>query len=145
MNYTSSDVNHQNCYHDFNCLHFICYGTFFFYIKFVIGNLWSLVQVFRWLVASRFLIICVWKFFCQKVNEYFPFPIALSWKGSAPETQDGAGDHQQSTVVFPKGSPIPCVKALTFYRSCTFSVDVHYADVSKLQEPSKISSYTVCD
>lgn len=78
-----------------------------------------------------------------QVNEYFPFPIALSWKGSAPETQDGAGDHQQSTVVFPKGSPIPCVKALTFYRSCTFSVDVHYADVSKLQEPSKISSYTI--
>ncbi|XXG56110.1 hypothetical protein AAC387_Pa03g3612 [Persea americana] len=78
-----------------------------------------------------------------QVNEYFPFPIALSWKSYVAETQDGPGDHQQSTVVFPKGSPIPCVKAVTFYRSCTFSVDVRYADVSELQAPSKISSYTI--
>ncbi|XP_058111130.1 heat shock 70 kDa protein 14-like [Magnolia sinica] len=78
-----------------------------------------------------------------QVNENFPFPIALSWKGSAPDSQNGAGDHQQNTVVFPKGNPIPSVKALTFYRSGTFTVDVHYADVNELRAPSKISTYTI--
>lgn len=77
-----------------------------------------------------------------KVNESFPFSIALSWKGDAPDAQNGA-DNQQSTIVFPKGNSIPSVKALTFYRSGTFSVDVHYADVSELQAPAKISTYTV--
>ncbi|KAK4482025.1 hypothetical protein RD792_012947 [Penstemon davidsonii] len=78
-----------------------------------------------------------------QVNESFPFPIALSWKGSAPDSQNGAVDNQQSTVVFPKGNPIPSVKALTFYRSGTFTVDVLYADVSELQAPAKISTYTI--
>lgn len=78
-----------------------------------------------------------------KVNESFPFSIALSWKGAAPDTQNGAADNQQSTIVFPKGNPIPSVKALTFYRSGTFSVDVQYADVGELQAPAKISTYTV--
>lgn len=79
----------------------------------------------------------------MKVNESFPFSISLSWKGSAPEAQNETVDNQQSTVVFPKGNPIPSVKALTFYRSGTFTVDVQYADVSELQAPAKISSYTV--
>ncbi|KAF5726891.1 putative Heat shock 70 kDa protein [Tripterygium wilfordii] len=78
-----------------------------------------------------------------QVNESFPFQIALSWKGSAPEAQNGAGDNQQSTIVFSKGNPIPSVKALTFYRSGTFTVDVQYADVSELQAPAKISTYTI--
>ncbi|XP_058074803.1 heat shock 70 kDa protein 15-like [Magnolia sinica] len=78
-----------------------------------------------------------------QANDSFPFPIALSWKGSAPDSQNGAGEHQQSTVVFPKGNPTPSIKALTFYRSGTFTIDVHYADVSELQVPSKISSYTI--
>jgi hypothetical protein len=78
-----------------------------------------------------------------KVNESFPFSIALSWKGAALDTQNGAADNQQSTTVFPKGNPIPSVKALTFYRSGTFSVDVQYADVSELQAPARISTYTV--
>lgn len=81
----------------------------------------------------------------MKVNESFPFSIALSWKGSAPEAQNETGDNQQSTTVFPKGNPIPSVKALTFYRSGTFTVDVQYADVSELQAPAKISTYTVSD
>ena len=79
------------------------------------------------------------------MNESFPFAIALSWKGSAPDAQNGDADNQQSTIVFPKGNPIPSVKALTFYRSGTFTVDVHYADVSELQAPAKISTYTVID
>ena len=116
---------------------------FFFNIKFVIGNLWSLVQIFRWLVAIRFLIICVWNFFCRKVNEYFPSPIALSWKASGPESYNATGDNRQGTLVFPKGNPIPSVKPLTFYRSGKFFVDVHYADVRDLQTPSKISTYMV--
>ena len=52
-------------------------------------------------------------------------------------------ENQQQTIVFPKGNVIPSVKALTFYRSGTFTVDVQYADVSELQAPSKISTYTV--
>lgn len=78
-----------------------------------------------------------------QVNESFPFSISLSWKGSAPETQNETGDNEQSTVVFPKGNPIPSVKALTFYRSGTFTVDVQYADLSELQAPAKISTYTI--
>lgn len=77
------------------------------------------------------------------MNESFPFSIALSWKGSGPDTQNGAADNNQNTIVFPKGNPIPSIKALTFYRSGTFSVDVQYADVSDLQAPAKISTYTV--
>lgn len=79
-----------------------------------------------------------------KVNESFPFSIALSWKATASEGQNGVADNNQSTIVFPKGNPIPSVKALTFYRSGTFTVDVLYADVSELQAPGKISTYTVC-
>lgn len=78
-----------------------------------------------------------------QVNESFPFSIALSWKASAADTQNGAIDNLQSTVVFPKGNPIPSMKALTFYRSGAFTLDVHYADVSELQAPAKISHYTV--
>lgn len=78
-----------------------------------------------------------------KVNESFPFSIALSWKGAAQDAQNGSADNQQSTIVFPKGNSIPSVKALTFYRAGTFVVDVQYADVSELQAPAKISTYTV--
>ncbi|WCJ40716.1 Heat shock 70 kDa protein 14 [Euphorbia peplus] len=78
-----------------------------------------------------------------QVNESFPFSIALSWKGAAPDSQNGTSDNQQNTVVFPKGNPIPSVKALTFLRSGTFTVDVVYADVSELQVPAKISTYTI--
>ncbi|KAL9274251.1 Heat shock 70 kDa protein 14-like protein [Drosera capensis] len=78
-----------------------------------------------------------------QVNESFPFDIALSWKGSAPDTQNVASEGFQSTIVFPKGNPIPSIKALTFYRSSTFTVDVQYADVSELQAPAKISTYTI--
>uniref|UniRef100_A0A7N0UWN3 Uncharacterized protein n=1 Tax=Kalanchoe fedtschenkoi TaxID=63787 RepID=A0A7N0UWN3_KALFE len=78
-----------------------------------------------------------------QVNESFPFSIALMWKGSAPDAQNGEAENSQSTVVFPKGNPIPSVKALTFFRSGTFSVDVQYADTSELQAPAKISTYTV--
>ncbi|GMN37251.1 hypothetical protein TIFTF001_006651 [Ficus carica] len=78
-----------------------------------------------------------------QVNEYFPFSIALSWKGSAPDAQNGGAENQQSTIVFPKGNPIPSIKALTFYRSGTFSVDVQYADTCELQVPAKISTYTI--
>ncbi|ONK72850.1 uncharacterized protein A4U43_C04F24020 [Asparagus officinalis] len=51
-----------------------------------------------------------------QVHECFPFLIVLSWKGSAPEAQGGAAENQ-STIVFPKGNPIPTIKALTFFRS----------------------------
>ncbi|XAR67728.1 hypothetical protein NMG60_11002606 [Bertholletia excelsa] len=78
-----------------------------------------------------------------QVNESFPFPIALSWKGAVPDAQNDGVDNQQSTIVFPKGNPIPSIKALTFYRSGTFTIDVHYADVNDLHAPAKISTYTI--
>ncbi|GER32746.1 heat shock protein 70 [Striga asiatica] len=78
-----------------------------------------------------------------QVNESFPFPIAMSWKSTSPDAQNGVADNQQSTIVFPKGNPIPSAKALTFYRSGTFNVDVQYADTSELQAPAKISTYTI--
>lgn len=77
-----------------------------------------------------------------QVNESFPFPIALTWKMGASDTQNCSTDNQQS-VVFTKGNPIPSVRALTFYRGGTFTLDVQYADVSELQAPAKISTYTI--
>ncbi|KAK9078310.1 hypothetical protein SSX86_002367 [Deinandra increscens subsp. villosa] len=78
-----------------------------------------------------------------KVYESFPFSIALTWKGSAQDSQNGNAENQQSSIVFPKGNQIPSVKALTFYRTGTFTVDLRYADVSELQAPPKISTYTI--
>ncbi|XP_058192438.1 heat shock 70 kDa protein 14-like isoform X3 [Rhododendron vialii] len=78
-----------------------------------------------------------------QVNESFPFPIAFSWKGASPDAQNGVSDDQISAIGFPKGDDIPGMKTLTLYRSGTFTVDVQYADVSELQAPAKISSYTI--
>ncbi|CAD5194191.1 unnamed protein product [Musa acuminata subsp. malaccensis] len=78
-----------------------------------------------------------------QVHESFPLSIALSWKGSTPDSQKGESESQQSSVVFPKGNPIPSVKALTFYRSITFTVDIIYTDGGDLQVPSKISTYAI--
>ncbi|XP_051180858.1 heat shock 70 kDa protein 15 [Lolium perenne] len=72
-----------------------------------------------------------------QVNEGFPFSIALSWK---PDSQN---NEPQQTVVFPKGNPIPSVKALTFYRSNTFAVDVLNVQTDDLQITEKISTYTI--
>ncbi|KAL9232059.1 hypothetical protein vseg_007206 [Gypsophila vaccaria] len=78
-----------------------------------------------------------------QVNENFPFPISMSWKGLAAEGQNGLAEEQQSTVVIPKGSPIPSLKAVTIMRSGTLAVDLHYADVSELQAPAQISTYSI--
>ncbi|KAG8053154.1 hypothetical protein GUJ93_ZPchr0001g31131 [Zizania palustris] len=72
-----------------------------------------------------------------QVNEGFPFSIAMSWK---PDSHNG--DNQQ-TVVFPEGNPMPSIKALTFYRSNTFMVDVTYVDTGDLQITPRISTYTI--
>ncbi|KAK1416833.1 hypothetical protein QVD17_25950 [Tagetes erecta] len=78
-----------------------------------------------------------------QVQESFPFSIALTWKGSAQDSQNGSVENQQSSIVFPKGNQIPSVKALTFYRTGTFTVDLQYSDVSELQATPKISTYTI--
>ncbi|CAL9067404.1 heat shock 70 kDa protein 14-like [Musa acuminata AAA Group] len=78
-----------------------------------------------------------------QVHESFPFPIALSWKGSGTDSQNGGTEKQQSTVVFPKGNPLPSVKAITFFRSSTITVDAVYTDSSDVQVPAKISTYTI--
>lgn len=75
-------------------------------------------------------------FFLQ-VNDGFPFSIALSWKSDAQNSET------QQTVVFPKGNTLPSVKALTFYRSNTFTVDVVNVGTDDVQVPQKISTYTV--
>ncbi|KAG0517223.1 hypothetical protein BDA96_09G070300 [Sorghum bicolor] len=72
-----------------------------------------------------------------QVNDGFPFSIALSWK------QDSQTSAPQQTIVFPKGNPIPSIKALTFYKSSTFEVDVLYVDTGDSQIPQKISTYTI--
>jgi heat shock 70kDa protein 4 len=72
-----------------------------------------------------------------QVNDGFPFSIALSWK------QDSQNSAPQQTLVFPKGNVIPSIKALTFYKSSTFEVDVLYVDTCDSQIPQKISTYTV--
>ncbi|VAH15202.1 unnamed protein product [Triticum turgidum subsp. durum] len=69
-----------------------------------------------------------------QVNEGFPFSVALSWK---PDAQN---NESQQTVVFPKGNPMPSIKALTFYRSSTFAVDVLNVDTDDLQITHKIST-----
>ncbi|XP_039124851.1 LOW QUALITY PROTEIN: heat shock 70 kDa protein 15-like [Dioscorea cayenensis subsp. rotundata] len=78
-----------------------------------------------------------------RVYDSFPFSVALSWKGSSSDSQNGAADKQHTTVVFPKGNPVPSTKALTFYRSGTFSVDVIYAEQDDLQAATLISTYTI--
>ncbi|KAG2287662.1 hypothetical protein Bca52824_047266 [Brassica carinata] len=78
-----------------------------------------------------------------QVHESFPFSISLAWKGAAADAQNGGAENQQSTIVFPKGNSIPSVKALTFYRSGTFSADVQYSDATDLKAPPKISTYTI--
>jgi heat shock protein 4 len=78
------------------------------------------------------------------VQDSFPFPIALSWKGPAPES-DGGEEASPNSIVFVKGNPIPSTKMLTFYRSGTFSIDVLYVDTSELPPLTtpKISTFTI--
>ncbi|KAL6897865.1 hypothetical protein ACP4OV_006824 [Aristida adscensionis] len=72
-----------------------------------------------------------------QVHDGFPFSVALSWKAESQNSEP------QRTVVFPKGNTIPSIKALTFYRSNTFEVDVLYVDTEDMQIPQKISTYTI--
>ncbi|KAL1560251.1 hypothetical protein AAHA92_10489 [Salvia divinorum] len=61
----------------------------------------------RKLLGSKFYLLL-------SFNESFPFPISLTWKTPDGDTQNRAGgDNLQSAVVFPKGSPITSMKALT--------------------------------
>ena len=73
------------------------------------------------------------------MQEYFPFSIGLSWKGVAPD--EGAVEKQQTSIVFPKGNPIPSLKTLIIYKPATFSVDAQYVDAT-CSSPL-ISTYTV--
>ncbi|KAH0652939.1 hypothetical protein KY285_031950 [Solanum tuberosum] len=69
--------------------------------------------------------------------------LSPTFKGPAPGAQNGALKNHQFTIVFSKENPIPSVKALTFYRSGIFTIHVQYVDVSKLQAPTKINTYTI--
>lgn len=82
-----------------------------------------------------------------EVQDAFPFSIALTWKGSAPEPEEGGApaETQSSTIVFPKGNPVPSTKMLTFYRSGAFTIEVLYADLQDLPPGTtqKINTFTI--
>ena len=85
-----------------------------------------------------------YSFYGHQVRESFPFPIALSWKATAPNTETEVSENQQLSVVFTKGNQIPSDKSLLFFMSGTFTVDVVYADARELGAPPEtISTYTV--
>lgn len=73
-----------------------------------------------------------------KIQESFPFSIALSWRGSN-ETEDTGPQH---SIVFPKGNVVPSMKAVTIFRPGTFTLDVLYADPTHVRV-QRISSYTI--
>ncbi|KAG6551457.1 hypothetical protein Mapa_006880 [Marchantia paleacea] len=79
-----------------------------------------------------------------EVQDSFPFPIALSWKGSAPESDTG-DETSSNSIVFVKGNPVPCTKMLTFFRSGTFTIDALYADTTELPAGTnpKISTFQI--
>ncbi|KAF3784621.1 Heat shock protein 14 [Nymphaea thermarum] len=76
-----------------------------------------------------------------QVNDVYPFSIDFCWKAATCDFQNGGDEHQQSTVVFSMGNPIPSVKELTFCKSEAFSVDVVYAD--EVQRQPKICTYMI--
>lgn len=82
-----------------------------------------------------------------EVQDAFPFSIALAWKGSAPETEEGGAPAEvtSSNIVFPKGNSVPSTKMLTFFRSSTFTIDVLYADLNDLPPGThqKINTFTI--
>ena len=79
-----------------------------------------------------------------EVQDSFPFPIGLSWKGAAPETE-GEEEVSSNNVVFVKGNPVPSTKLLTFYRSSTFSIDAFYAETADLPPnmSTRIATFTI--
>ncbi|MCO5614617.1 hypothetical protein L7F22_068901 [Adiantum nelumboides] len=81
-----------------------------------------------------------------EVQDSFPFSISLAWKGSAPESEEGATtEAQSSSVVFPKGNSVPSTKMLTFYRASTFTIDVLYTDMHDLPPGTsqKLNTFTI--
>nr|GEZ36232.1 hypothetical protein [Tanacetum cinerariifolium] len=77
------------------------------------------------------------------VQESFPFSIALTWKGAAQDSQNKTVENQHS-IVFPKGNPIPSVKAHTFFRLVPSKqqmpnvlIEEEEAEVPVTKEPSK--------
>ena len=93
-------------------------------------NTWNLTILNLWNIFLFFKVIYEISYAMQ-VNDSFPSSIALSWKG-----ENGV---EATTVVFPKGNPLPSLKVLTFYKASTFSVDV--VDIDHPKEI--ISTYTV--
>ncbi|KAJ9537815.1 hypothetical protein OSB04_030548 [Centaurea solstitialis] len=80
-----------------------------------------------------------------QVQEISPFPIALKRRCFTTIQHyhfEEKGDLERY-IVFPRGNPIPSVKAWVFYESRTFNLDVQYADASELQAPAKISTFTI--
>ncbi|KAJ9537398.1 hypothetical protein OSB04_030131 [Centaurea solstitialis] len=78
-----------------------------------------------------------------QVQEIFPLPIAMTWSCLAQDSQNNIIEQEISLTVFPKGNPIPNVNVLTYSTTKPFTImDVRYADVTGLQPPPMISTYT---
>ncbi|GAB2226456.1 hypothetical protein Droror1_Dr00022264 [Drosera rotundifolia] len=60
------------------------------------------------------------------VHESFPFEVKVSWRMPLPGTQIDEANDGRRIVLFPKGSPMPSVRALKFNGSSTLVLDVWY-------------------
>eukprot|EP00898_Chlorokybus_atmophyticus_P007497 jgi/Chlat1/7749/Chrsp66S07221 len=64
-----------------------------------------------------------------EVIDVYPYSVSFTWTNSGD-----AGNALSTTVVFPKGNPIPSTKMLTFYRNDPFTIEAHYTDPKELPE-----------
>ncbi|KAG5518384.1 hypothetical protein PMAC_003181 [Pneumocystis sp. 'macacae'] len=68
------------------------------------------------------------------IHDLLSYPIQFSWESSGEIPEE-----ETTIVVFPKNSPVPCTKILTFYRKEPFIIEASYSDPSNL--PGYISPY----
>ncbi|CCJ29429.1 unnamed protein product [Pneumocystis jirovecii] len=68
------------------------------------------------------------------IHDLLSYPIQFSWEGS-----NEIPEEETTAVVFPKNSPVPCTKILTFYRKEPFIIEASYSDPSNL--PRYVNPY----
>jgi heat shock protein 4 len=67
-----------------------------------------------------------------EVEDAAVYPVAFSW----PQSEDEPGGESTSSLVFPKGNPMPSVKSLTFFRTGMFTLDAAVTDPALLSHPA---------
>jgi heat shock protein 4 len=63
-----------------------------------------------------------------EVEDVCPYPIAFSWAAS----EDAPQGERTTSLVFPKGNPMPSAKMLTFFRSGVFPLEADLAEAGML-------------